>query len=99
MTTKFVQFNDGQVWEGSDPKTVSEIAAQRKDSIAYLNEVLAAPDIKAAIAKVNRAERDANGVLLTSRVAERSLLKLLADPTALAKERLSNADEHAAWNK
>jgi len=87
-TTKFVQFNDGQVWEGSDAKTVSEVATNRRDSIDYLGEVLAASDVASKLAqKTTKLTRE----------AERQLLKMSDDPIQTAKDRLANADAHSSW--
>ena len=97
MTTKFIQSNDGQLWEESDAKTVGEIAAQRRDAIDYLNEVVQAPDTKAKLAQVTKATRDVNGNLLTARNHERDVLRSADDPIGTAKERLANGEAHSAW--
>jgi hypothetical protein len=96
-TTKLVQFNDGQLWASSDAKTVKEIAAQHRDAIDYLNEVLRATDVRAALATIPEAAPNADGTPLTARVHERYVLNNAADPIAAAQERLENANAHSSW--
>jgi len=94
VTTKLVQFSDGQVWEGSDTKDIAQLAADRRESIDYLNEFLTVTDIKAALATM---PKDANGHLLQRRYGEQLVLKDSPDPIATAKDRLANTTAHASW--
>jgi len=92
VTTKFIQFNDGQVWSGSDAKTIADLAFNRREEIDYLNEVIAATDIKAELAKPPQP-----GKALLARGGEQAVLLNSSDPVATAKDRLANAEAHASW--
>lgn len=92
ITVKLVQFNDGQVWEGSDAQAIANLAFDRRTGIDYLNEVLAATDIKAELAKPPLAGKTAG-----QRAGMQFLLKSSADPVATAKDRLANAESHSSW--
>lgn len=97
MTVQLVQFNDGQVWSGSDAKTARALAAQRREAMDYLHEVLSAPDMTEALAKTEKGTWNSEGKFITGRLNERSLLNLVGDPVAAARDRLANAEAHASW--
>lgn len=97
MTVQLVQFNDGQVWGGSDAKTVRALAAERREAMDYLHEVLSAPDMTEALAKTEKGTRNSEGKFITGRLNEQSLLKVVGDPVATARDRLANAEAHSSW--
>lgn len=92
ITVKLIQFNDGRVWEGSDAKTITDLAADRREGMNYLNEVLTAVDSKAELAKPIQPGKN-----LSPRWGEQLACKSSPDPIGTAKERLANANAHASW--
>lgn len=97
MRTVFVQFNDGTVWEGNDPKATAQIVTERRETTDALNELAAKDDVRAALATKPGPTKRPDGSESRSKQQVWWMLKQETDPVAAISDRLGHAAEHANW--
>lgn len=93
MVVRFVQFNDGEIWNKSDPEAIAKVRATRVKATDYLNGVILAANLGPDPGVKHSADGKAS-------ITESEIwwtLKQEPNPVDAALLRISNAAEHSDW--